>query len=63
MYVAMFGCDHYPAGYPFVSSKEAVNCSSASSLGWVGAFLLIIVVILGAFILPTVLIGIQFDQT
>ena len=63
LYIAMFGCDGYPGGYPFAIRSEyfeqlKLTCKDSQGLGWMGAFLLLFIVIFGAFVLPTVLIGI-----
>ena len=56
MYIAMFGCDLYPAGYDMVS--RGIHCEQPVAAGWMGAFLLLFIIIFGAYVLPTVLIGI-----
>jgi hypothetical protein len=63
MYIAMYGCDGYPAGYPFTT--RGVACTDPVASGWLGAFLLLFIIIFGAYVLPTVLIGIvaiSFDE-
>jgi hypothetical protein len=65
MYIAMYGCDGYPAGYPFTTRGGSVACTSPVASGWLGAFLLLFIIIFGAYVLPTVLIGIvaiSFDE-
>jgi len=66
LYIAMFGCKGYPGGYDFLAGHENSNCESSKAFGGVGALVLILVTILGAYILPTVLIGIvsiKFDHS
>ena len=53
-YVAFYGCANYPAGYDLLSKKEAVKCDDSFGAGWVGAAYLFGVVIMGAYVLPTV---------
>jgi len=58
MYIAMFGCEGYPAGYPFLNRGGSASCEDSIASGWLGAFLLLFIIIFGAYVLPTVLIGI-----
>jgi len=60
LYITMFGCDQYPAGYDFTVSAEGglLRCENPYASGWVGAFFLLFIVIFGSYVLPTVLIGI-----
>ena len=64
---SMLGCDEYTGGYERldVDRHPAASCSEPSALGWFAAFIFFFLVISGAFILPTVLIGIisiSFDE-
>ena len=34
----MFGCDVYPAGYPFVNKGDAKACSDPAAMGWAPSF-------------------------
>jgi hypothetical protein len=59
------GCDAYPAAYDFTYRRgkglgDVINlrCDDPNALGWLGALLMLVIVILGSFVLPTVLIGI-----
>jgi len=61
----MFGCDEYPSGYDFTARRGKVlggvissRCEQPSAFGWIGALLVLTIVIIGSFVLPTVLIGI-----
>lgn len=63
--IAVRGCDTYPAGYDFtdrrgkgLSDDINLRCDNPNALGWLGALLMLVIVILGSFVLPTVLIGI-----
>jgi Ca2+-binding EF-hand superfamily protein len=62
LYVAMFGCAKYPAGN---TSNQFNVCVKNTSFGWIGAVVLFFVTIIGAYVLPIVLIGvvsIKFDE-
>lgn len=42
-----------------------IHCNNPKAFGWLGVFILVIIVLLGAYILPTVLVGIisiKFDE-
>jgi hypothetical protein len=56
----MFGCAVYPAAYPLLDEaiNPTVQCNHPEGLGWIAAALFLVIVIVGSFILPTVLIGI-----
>lgn len=63
--IAMRRCDAYPAGYDFNDHRGKglggvinLRCNQPYAPGWLGALLLLVIVILGSFALPTVLIGI-----
>jgi len=63
LYIAMYGCAEYPGGYPFTVKSEyfdvlKLDCKHSEGSGWFGALMMLIIVIFGAFVLPTVLIGI-----
>ena len=65
MYLAMFGCDEYPGAYPFLLSNPHTSCKDPGAMGWIAALLLFVIAILGAYVLPTILIGIvsiKFDD-
>jgi hypothetical protein len=61
----MFGCDSYPTAYPLLDLHPTSQCDHSFALGWIGAFIFFFIVILGAYVLPTVLVGIvsiSFDE-
>ena len=63
----MYGCQHFPLGYPILSEETNPNiqCTQNIGLGWFSAFIFTFIVILCAYILPTTLIGIviiSFDE-
>jgi len=63
LYIALYGCDEYPGGYDFTLRK--IKCNNPKASGWAGVAVIIIIVLLGAYILPTVLVGIisiKFDE-
>lgn len=66
LYITVYGCDEYPAGYGgFTINNPASLCRHPRAYGWFGALILFVLVIFGAFVLPTVLIGIvslKFDE-
>ena len=59
--LSLFGCDNFP-GYPLA---EGARCNNSVASGWLALPLFFIVIIFGAYVLPTVLIGIvaiSFDE-
>ena len=65
MYIAMFGCDNYPNTYPYLTSNPQTSCEDPGAFGWTAAMLLFAIAIFGAYVLPTILIGIvsiKFDE-
>ena len=65
LYIAMFGCDKYPMGYPFSADNRGCVEHKAQGYGWLGAMILFFITIVGAYVLPTILIGIvsiKFDE-
>jgi hypothetical protein len=52
MYVNMYGCSRF--GYPF----NDVPCRNSRAFGWVSAFYFCSLILIGAWMLPTVIIGI-----
>eukprot|EP00615_Pteridomonas_danica_P006514 CAMPEP_0114328932 /NCGR_PEP_ID=MMETSP0101-20121206/736_1 /TAXON_ID=38822 ORGANISM="Pteridomonas danica, Strain PT" /NCGR_SAMPLE_ID=MMETSP0101 /ASSEMBLY_ACC=CAM_ASM_000211 /LENGTH=413 /DNA_ID=CAMNT_0001458419 /DNA_START=2049 /DNA_END=3287 /DNA_ORIENTATION=+ len=58
--IAFYGCKHYPNGYPLLNNIEykSDDCHDNYSAGFMGGVVLLIFMLLGAYILPTVLIGI-----
>ncbi len=61
MYINIFGCDKYPQGYADLVHKwPTLQCKPRHSdgLGWVAVPIFVALVIIGGYILPTVLIGI-----
>ena len=52
MYVNMFGCSRF--GYPF----NEVPCENSRAFGWVAALYFVSLIFFGAWMLPTVIIGI-----
>jgi len=69
LYIAMYGCEGYPNGYELLRTKNKnndISCDANKAFGWIGAIIMLFVTIVGAYILPTVLIGvvsIKFDET
>jgi Ca2+-binding EF-hand superfamily protein len=66
LYLTVFGCSNYPA-YDYTAENPNMNCKESESygFGWVGASIICSIVIFGAYVLPTVLIGvvsIKFDE-
>ena len=59
LFLSMFGCSDYPAGYPLLEGASG-KClpENSEGWGWLGAGFFILIVIMGAYVLPTVLIGI-----
>ena len=65
--VNMYGCEGYPGAYPIVDPSIYPNmeCDANLALGWMSALVFFVTIILGTFVLPTVLIGIvviSFDE-
>jgi len=62
LYMVMYGCDYYPAGYPFLNpnnnNHKGYTCDSNKAFGWYGVIILFFMLILGAYVMPTILIGI-----
>ena len=61
----MFGCDEYPAGYPYTEHGNTTSCDTPKAMGWLGAFFMLWIIIFGGYVLPSVLIGIvaiSFDE-
>ena len=52
MYVNMYGCERY--GYPFTK----VECQNPRAFGWISALYFCSLILVGAWMLPTVIIGI-----
>ena len=52
MYVNMYGCSRF--GYPF----NEVECRNSRAFGWVAALYFVSLILFGAWMLPTVIIGI-----
>jgi hypothetical protein len=66
LYITMYGCDIYPGGYEFLQNYPQSKCEDSAGIGVYGFGILLLVVIIGAYVLPTVLIGIvsiKFDNT
>jgi Ca2+-binding EF-hand superfamily protein len=66
LYLAVFGCANYPA-YDYSENNPNMNCKKDKSFGfgWIGAVIISAIVLIGAYVLPTVLIGIvsiKFDE-
>ena len=57
--IAMLGCTNADPGYAYIKDLE---CRNGPKLGWVAAIIFFILVVLGAFVLPTVLIGVSCDD-
>lgn len=58
-YINLYGCDAYPGGYPMVAKDSPLtSCTNPVALGWIGVFIFLFIIIVGAYVLPTVLIGI-----
>eukprot|EP00615_Pteridomonas_danica_P011765 CAMPEP_0114346930 /NCGR_PEP_ID=MMETSP0101-20121206/13474_1 /TAXON_ID=38822 ORGANISM="Pteridomonas danica, Strain PT" /NCGR_SAMPLE_ID=MMETSP0101 /ASSEMBLY_ACC=CAM_ASM_000211 /LENGTH=1430 /DNA_ID=CAMNT_0001483895 /DNA_START=53 /DNA_END=4345 /DNA_ORIENTATION=+ len=65
LYIAMYGCSKYPGGYELLSNHGTSTCEHSHGTGFMGAGVFFVVVILGAYVMPTVLIGIvsiNFDE-
>ena len=65
LYVAVFGCDGYPGAYDYTAQNGNSTCRDPQAFGWIAAILLFAIAVFGAYVLPTVLIGIvsiKFDQ-
>ena len=58
LYIALYGCDEYPAGYDFTFRAPGLRCTEPYALGYGGVAIMLGIIVFGAFILPTVLIGI-----
>ena len=58
MYVNMYGCDMY--GYTDLQGAETTGqpCTDPQGLGWAAAVFFVLLVVFGALVLPTVLIGV-----
>lgn len=58
MYTNILGCAHY--GYFDIHgfSTTARPCNSSKAMGWYAAIFFVLVVVLGGFVMPTVLIGV-----
>jgi hypothetical protein len=54
----MFGCDVYPSGYPYTLNGRHNQCHAPQALGYAAAISFFILVMVGAYILPMVIIGI-----
>lgn len=52
LYIAMFGCEGYPAGYPGLTADGAPTCSKDTAFGWFGAAVLFFLALFGASALP-----------
>jgi len=69
LYIAMYGCDKYPGGYELLLHVQHVQCNEdenvSTAFGWLGVVVFFTITIVGAYILPVVLIGvvsIKFDN-
>jgi len=58
LYIGMYGCAEYPSGYPLTEHSRGCAERNSYGYGWIGAFVFLFIVVMGALILPTVLIGI-----
>jgi hypothetical protein len=54
MYLNMYGCDKYNAQYEGASEQ---HCPHNEALGWLAVFYFVVVVIIGAILLPTLLVA------
>jgi hypothetical protein len=64
MYIGVYGCKDFPAGYPFVKGATNNQCNNSQGLGYIAVVIFFFIAIIGAYILPTVLVGIisiKFD--
>jgi Ca2+-binding EF-hand superfamily protein len=62
----MFGCEGYPGGYEFLEGHPGSECKDSEAFGGIAVLVLLLIAIIGAYILPTVLIGIvsiKFDDS
>jgi len=60
----MYGCDKYPGGYEFVENFSQSTCDHGHAFGFSAVPILFFIGVVGAYILPTVLVGIvsiKFD--
>jgi hypothetical protein len=57
LYATVFGCNQYPSAYPYIVHRGNSQCIQPVAAGWMGALLLVCVVIIGGMVLPTILIG------
>jgi len=65
LYINVYGCAEYPGGYPFLLNGGFTQCTDSRGLGWVAFPIFFFILIIGAYILPTVLVGIvvvSFDE-
>jgi hypothetical protein len=66
LYIAIYGCANYPGGYEFLEGNPNITCQHSKGYGGFAVLMLLVITILGAYILPTVLIGIvsiKFDDS
>jgi hypothetical protein len=68
LYITMYGCAKYPGGYEFLDTDKypQSRCDDSRAAGYVGTVALMFVAVVGAYVVPTVLIGIvsiKFDKT
>jgi len=60
LFVNMFGCDQFPAAYPFTVEDRfpGTQCNDPYAYGWWGALAIFAIVITGSYVMPVCLIGI-----
>ena len=54
------------ATYPYLRSSPGADCKNTYAFGWIGAGILFSIAVIGAYVIPTVLIGIisiKFDES
>jgi len=75
MLLSVFGCDSYPSGYAAAYARmkggdsgnlvSTFECKNPRALGWFAVPIFLTINILGAYVMPTILIGIvvvSFDE-
>ena len=66
MKINVYGCSEYPLGYPMVSNISEFTCDNNSPMGWVAVVFMVVTIIVGGLVLPSVLVGIvsiSFEQS
>ena len=58
LYINMYGCDHYGYYDMYDNPSSARECDEHSPKGWWAVFYFAVVVVLGSFVLPALLVGV-----